>query len=77
MLEPGAILVICEKPEVLFVTIKKNLGYRQGSGWLLYTTGGNYLHVTMEEQNAGLKYMQRVIFITDKPTLAKLPKVIV
>lgn len=75
MFEPGSILIVAEKPDVLYVTVKKNLGYAVDVGWILYTTGGNYLFVNMEEKDAGLKYMQRVLFVTDPSILATLPKV--
>lgn len=54
VLAPGSMLIITEEPEVGYVTVKKNFGYRKDQGWLLYTEEGNYIFVNIEEESAGL-----------------------
>jgi hypothetical protein len=69
MFAPGSLIIITEKPQVCYVLVKYNRGAIKGRGWLLETTQGNTILVTMNENH---HYMQRVLFITDKPTMDAL-----
>jgi hypothetical protein len=68
MFAPGSIIVVTERPEVTYVTVRQNIGAIKNKGWLLWTEENNYILVSMADH----AYLAKVIFIIDQPTLSKL-----
>jgi hypothetical protein len=57
---PGSILVVTEKPDVAFVTVKENVGPIPGLGWLLITEEGNWIVASQHKNSA---YLSHIVFL--------------
>lgn len=62
MFDPGSMLVVSEKPDILFVTVERNFGPIKKLGWLLTTKEGNWILATQHENSV---YLSRVVFLLD------------
>lgn len=62
MFAPGSMIVVTEKPDITFVTVKQNIGPIPGLGWLLTTEEGNWIVVSQHKNSA---YLSHVVFLLD------------
>lgn len=59
---PGSMIVVTEKPDVTFVTVRQNVGPIPKLGWLLFTEEGNWILASQHENSV---FLSRVVFLLD------------